>query len=192
MVFFTSDPHFNHQNIAGPKVSSWKSGYRNFETTHEMNKALIQNINNTVSEEDELYILGDFAFKGAIADFRHAIRCPVIHLVYGNHDRAIKRSNELQGLFSSVQTEIEQDFAGRSFYMHHYAHRIWPGSHRGIIHLYGHSHGKLEPKDWGLSMDVGVDTHPEFRPYSLDEVLRVMSSKNPKIVDNHGKNAENT
>lgn len=41
-VWITSDTHFSHTNIAGPSVSSWKSGYRNFESVHEMNKALTE------------------------------------------------------------------------------------------------------------------------------------------------------
>ena len=46
--------------------------------------------------------------------------------------------------------------------------RVWPGSRRGAIHLYGHSHGRLPGN--GRSLDVGVDDW-DYRPASLDEVL---------------------
>lgn len=37
----------------------------------------------------------------------------------------------------------------------HFAHRVWPGMHRGDIHLFGHSHGSLSGT--ATSTDVGVD-----------------------------------
>ena len=74
-IWFTSDTHFNHTNIAGPKVSSWKSGYRDFGSVQEMNAALIKNINDCVKEDDILYHLGDWSFGGAqnILYFRRAL-----------------------------------------------------------------------------------------------------------------------
>ena len=30
-IWFTSDPHYMHRNIAGPKVSKWGGGYRDFD-----------------------------------------------------------------------------------------------------------------------------------------------------------------
>jgi calcineurin-like phosphoesterase family protein len=72
--------------------------------------------------------------------------------------------------------------------MSHYAHRVWPHHHKGSIHLYGHSHSNLDD-DWGKSMDVGVDAaykrFGEYRPFSLDEVLKIMENKKIKIVDHH-------
>jgi hypothetical protein len=38
-------------------------------------------------------------------------------------------------------------------------------------------------------MDVGIDTHSEFRPYSFDEIYEIMSKRNIAYVDNH-KGAE--
>lgn len=64
MIWFTSDFHFGHTNIAGPKVSNWKEGFRDFESVHEMNKTLTKTVNHYVQPEDTLYFLGDFAFGG--------------------------------------------------------------------------------------------------------------------------------
>ena len=58
-IWFTSDTHYSHSNIAGEKVSNWKNGYRNFESVWEMNKSLIDSINKYVKEDDILYHLGD-------------------------------------------------------------------------------------------------------------------------------------
>lgn len=41
----------------------------------------------------------------------------------------------------------------RQVWVSHYAHRVWPGMHRGHVHLYRHSHGALEAIPG--SLDVG-------------------------------------
>jgi hypothetical protein len=48
-------------------------------------------------------------------------------------------------------------------------------------------HPKVHPN--GKTMDVGIDTHSEFRPYSFDEIYEIMSKRNIAYVDNH-KGAE--
>lgn len=63
-IWFTSDTHYAHTNIAGQKVSSWGSGYRGFDSVGEMNDTLIKNINDCVKENDILYHLGDWQING--------------------------------------------------------------------------------------------------------------------------------
>ena len=46
---------------------------------------------------------------------------------------------------------------------------------KGAIHLYGHSHGGI--KDFGKSMDVGIDAHKEFRPFHINEILQIMEKR---------------
>ncbi len=194
-IWITSDTHFNHKNIAGPKLSSWKSGYRSFGSVQEMNEALIKNINDCVKENDILYHLGDWSFGGAhnILLFRKALICKNIHLILGNHDQHIVDEEiEFDGgsfnpmeLFSSVQNTFTGHIGKNYFHLSHYSHRVWPGSHKGCIHLYGHSHGSIE--DYGKSMDVGVDAHKEFRPYHINEILEAMAKRDTPNVDHHEK-----
>jgi calcineurin-like phosphoesterase family protein len=61
----------------------------------------------------------------------------------------------------------------RSLVLSHYSLRNWQGKHHDSWHLFGHSHGKLEPH--GLSFDVGVDAH-DFYPWTWDEVCEKMNS----------------
>jgi hypothetical protein len=37
----------------------------------------------------------------------------------------------------------------------------------------------------GRSLDVGIDTHPEFRPYSITEIYDLMQTKFFQKVDDH-------
>ena len=186
-IWFTSDTHYGHKNIAGKEVSRWTSGFRKFASVQQMNEALIANINKYVKEDDILYHLGDFAFGDAkvITEFRNSLVCKNIHLILGNHDQEIEDSLELQELFTSVGYVYTGYVGKQQFHLSHYSHRIWPKSHRGTIHLYGHSHGSIP--DYGRSMDVGVDTHKDFRPYHINEIYSIMSKREVHKVDHHGK-----
>jgi calcineurin-like phosphoesterase family protein len=186
-IWFTSDTHYNHKNIAGKEVSRWTDGFRKFTSVQQMNEALITNINKYVKEDDTLYHLGDFAFGDAnvIREFRNSLICKNIHLILGNHDQEIEDSLELQELFTSVGYVYTGYVGKQQFHLSHYSHRIWPKSHRGTIHLYAHSHGSIP--DYGRSMDVGVDTHKDFRPYHINEIYSIMSKREVHKVDHHGK-----
>ena len=185
-IFFTSDTHYWHRNIAGPKVSQWDKGYRDFNDEQEMSRELVKQINKHVKHDDTLYHLGDWSFGGVdnIWNFRKQINCKNIHLILGNHDHHIEHNKilpncwgrygsgeivdtenstsdwdenpEAQQLFSSVQHVKAVTIGKHKFFLSHFAHRVWDKSHHGVIHLYGHSHASIDD-NWGKSMDVGVD-----------------------------------
>jgi calcineurin-like phosphoesterase family protein len=198
-IWFTSDTHYGHKNIAGPSVSSWSGGYRNFNSVHEMNIALVQGINKYVKEDDELYHLGDWSFGGAqnIKVFRDSLACRNIHLMKGNHDQHIEEKLiEFEGgdfnpleLFSSVQEVREIQVGKMKIFLSHYSHRVWDGSHKGVVHLYGHSHGTIP--DLGRSMDVGMDVayrmFGEYRPFNIGDITRIMDKRETHKIDGHGK-----
>ena len=53
---------------------------------------------------------------------------------------------------------------------------------RGSIHLHGHTHGKINNSEINIKykrMDIGIDWK-EFRPYSLNEILKIMNKKQCK------------
>ena len=85
MIYFISDTHFNHDRefVYGP---------RGFKSIEEMNETLIKNWNETVTPDDQIYVLGDF-FLGTDEEFiRHTLwrLNGQIYLIYGNHDTPAK------------------------------------------------------------------------------------------------------
>lgn len=214
MIWFTSDTHYNHKNICRG-TSEWKENpdiitsgthspqrTREFDTLEDMNSTIVKNINDLVKENDTLYHLGDWSFGGinSIWDFRKQLNVQTIHYILGNHCHHIENNRVLpnvikygsevtkaQDLFTSVQHYKEVSINGRIFVLSHYAHRVWNKSHHGAIHLYGHSHGTID-NNYGLSMDVGLDTWKEFRPYSITEIIDIMSRREALIIDHHNKN----
>jgi calcineurin-like phosphoesterase family protein len=198
-IWFTSDTHFGHTNIAGPKISNWSSGYRDFNSVHEMNMALVNGINKYVKEDDILYHLGDWSFGGVhnILQFRNLIICKNVHLILGNHDQHIVDKeikyhdtsfNPIE-LFTSVQDVLTLDIGKTKLFLSHYSHRVWLGSHKGVIHLYGHSHGSIP--DYGKSMDIGVDVafkkFSEYRPFNIGDITNIMSKRTIEKIDHHGE-----
>lgn len=178
MIWFTSDLHFSHKNITGPSVSNWKDGFRTFDTVEQMNDVLSKTLNKYVKEDDTLYFLGDFCFGGheKTPIYRNEINCKNIHFIRGNHDEHIDLYKDC---FLTINDTLLFTHNGKKIFLSHYAHRTWPASHRGTIHLYGHTHGKMG--DYGKSMDVGVDVahrlFNEYRPFSIDEIFDIMSKK---------------
>lgn len=184
MVHFVSDTHFGHANII-------KYSNRPFENAHEMNKALIDNWNNVVKPQDEVFHLGDFAFS----DF-NSIKFILSklngykHFIHGNHDKNILRyANELLNdkLFESIQPYKEIYVNDKMIILFHYGARVWNKGHHGSYMLYGHSHGSLPP--YGRSVDVGIDAKfitDEYRPVSFLEVQTFMDSRDAVVEDYHG------
>lgn len=192
-IWFSSDWHLGHKNIAGPKCSNWDSGYRDFENVQKMNEEILLNINNYVEENDIIYYLGDFSFGGHIntPKYRDKIICRNIYFINGNHDKAI---NLYKDCFKSIQDVAHISINNQEFFLSHYSHRVWYGSHKGVIHLYGHSHDSLD-KDgdyWGKSMDVGIDSAKrilgEYRPFKLEEVVEIMNKRDVYLPDHHNIN----
>jgi len=197
-IWFYSDPHYWQKNIAGSKVSCWKGGYRNFEDEKEMSRQLVKTFNQHVKYDDIVYCMGDWSFGGIqnIWNFRKQLECNTIHLMLGNHDHHIRANNDIdcdgqlkccKQLFSSVQDVLTVQHGQHKFFLSHYAHRVWEGSHKGVIHLYGHSHNTIA--DFNKSMDVGVDVayarFGEYRPFHIDEIIQIMNKKQIIKVDRH-------
>jgi len=171
-LFFTSDTHYNHSNICSG-TTNWDNASnmtREFNSLDHMNDTLVNNINNTVGEDDILIHLGDWSFGGfdKIQEFRDRIVCKNIHLVLGNHDHHIERNKEqVQKLFSSVQNYLRLEVIrpiNKSttekflFICMHYPIASHHDMNQGVAHLHGHVH--LPPHlriGKGKSLDVGVD-----------------------------------
>lgn len=174
-VWFTSDLHFGHAAII-------RYCSRPYKDVEEMDNALITNWNACVAPEDTVYVLGDVFMCNASRAVEVLTQLTGKKvLVYGNHDKVIRKNYHIQKLFSETHAGLERSFQVGSdnmlIVMNHYAMRVWNQSHRGSWMLYGHSHGTLPPE--GKQLDVGVDNSPngEYRPWSLEEVASFMANR---------------
>jgi len=165
-IWFTSDTHFDHFNIIRHCNRVNPNTGLLFVCADEMNEYIIGRWNSNIKKGDTVYHLGDFSWSTRVQYFLDRLHGQ-IHLIRGNHDANIAKK-DYRG-FAWVGDLKYKTIGGVKMYLSHCSHRVWFGSHRGSIHLFGHSHGtmtEISPR----SMDVGVDTNL-FSPYSIDEVL---------------------
>ena len=136
-----------------------------------MNATIVNNINHVVMQDDILICLGDWSFGGynSIKEFWDQIVCKNIHLVLGNHDHHIDRNRDgCRGLFKSVEHYNTLTMGQNTFRLMHYPISSWNGLNKGVMHLHGHCHLLTNMRfGVGQRMDVGMDGHPEFRPYHV-------------------------
>lgn len=183
MIWFVSNTHFHHRNIVRG-CSQWSdlSGCRDFDTLDQHDQWLVNLINAKVGRQDTLWHLGDWSFGGKdqIQTFRDQINCEKVHIVLGNHDHHIDRSNlgRLQ-VFESVLHYKELQVGGLQIVLCHYPIESWNNMERGSVHLHGHVHGRgsfIQGR-----VDVGVDARGLI---SLDEVAalpKASTQRHPTI-----------
>jgi len=173
MKFYTADTHYDHIKIV-------TLCYRPFNTLEDMQNELIARWNAKVTNSDDVYILGDFCFREASAlDFISKIN-GTKHFITGNHDADVLKK------LANMKTKITRGHMLRKCFFHgdimeikdndtkialcHYPIFEWYGSHRGTIHLHGHSHGKIGKSFKTNAYDVGVDVR-NFEPVTLEEII---------------------
>lgn len=97
MIYYISDLHFGYQDVI-------EMDGRPFETIEEMDAALIRLWNEWVTEVDDVYIVGDFAYRNAYAATWYLQQLKGRkHLIIGNHDRYTIRGTKAMECFASVE-----------------------------------------------------------------------------------------
>jgi len=200
-VFICSDLHYNHANLCLGTTKYLKEdrsnqdSFRQFTTLEDMNNTIVNNINKTVGKDATLIFVGDWSFGGweNIQKFRELIICNNIIFVYGNHDEHVmKNKDNLQSLFTICCDYLILNYHKKRIIIFHTPIASWDGLAEGSIHLHGHLHSKTKDRIFGRSMDIGIDGHPEFRPYNLVKEVFPLVENNPiqsRIVEEiHVKN----
>ena len=180
--FYVADLHFGHENIM-------KHSHRPFSSIEEMDKALIQNWNNAVSDNDTVYILGDFCFRSGKQpeEYLKKLNGKKIFIL-GNHDKDIRRNPKMHGLEKVADyLEISDtlDNTPKMVVLSHYPMIEWNGYFRDSIHLYGHIHNNVQNDAYKImktvknAYNVGVDIL-DYTPRTLAEVIKYNDSFNKR------------
>ena len=173
-TFFTSDSHVGHASVLSPRFNR----SRPFPSIEAHDEALVAAWNAVVRQDDIVWHLGDFAHKCGLA-YAASVFSRIKgkkFLVRGNHDFGLGERLPWDGPVVDVVRVQVQDpgmAAPQQVFLSHYAHRVWPGMHRGHLHLYGHSHGSLPGTR--ISLDVGVDCW-NWTPVQLADIQRRMAA----------------
>lgn len=186
-TWFTADLHFGHGNIIDYCE-------RPFADVDGMNRALVYNWNETVGDDDTVWVVGDFAM-GTIAETLPIAAELAGHkiLLAGNHDRCWAGNGRRAagwteryleaGFAQVVQGTARIDVGDRSVLLCHFPYR--GDSHdndrfvderpddEGLWLLHGHVH-----ENWaqhGRMINVGVDV-TGFRPLGDHEVVALIDA----------------
>jgi calcineurin-like phosphoesterase family protein len=158
MKFFAiADLHFGHTNII-------KYCDRPFEDTDEMDRVLIKNWNETVSNNDTVLVLGDVGFgsKEYIASLIKQLNGKKI-LIMGNHDNWSEQTYRDMGFHTVSRFPI----LWNDFYLLSHAPLILSET-TPYFNLYGHVHNDSRYVDTASSKCVSVE-RIGYRPFFLFE-----------------------
>jgi len=133
-IFYIADLHFGHKNII-------RYDNRPFSTVEEMDQALIENWNARVSNNDEVYVLGDIGWydDNKLAEIFSGLN-GIKTLIRGNHDRGATPILYRAHCFDAYKDYLEIEDNGTRVIMSHYPIPFWNGQFRNSVHLYGHVH----------------------------------------------------
>ena len=164
-IYLTSDLHFGHQ-----KSFLWQP--RGFESSDEHDAAVIKNINSVVTDEDELYILGDLMLGDNAAGIEKVKQLRGNkHIILGNHDSE-SRIELYRPIAAEVVYATMLKYKKYSFFLSHYP--TYMGNYdlqmSKVWAIHGHTHYKTKFGEIDKNYNVALDAHNCF-PVDLDTIL---------------------
>ncbi len=164
MIYFISDTHFAHDNVI-------KYAGRPFNDAEEMNEYMITKWNETVSDNDEVYFLGDFCLGQAENIMKYAPRLNgVKHMIMGNHDRQ-KTLYRDAGFISTDKRLVFPYATDKQIILSHKPILDLP---EGCVNIHGHIHEKeLDPRLFNRENYYNVSVENiNYIPKTLQEIIR--------------------
>ena len=129
-----------------------------FRDTDHMREQMIAEWNQSVAQEDVVYILGDVAFLPAVeavAIMRRLNGRKI--LIEGNHDRKLLNDPAFRACFDQVHNYLRLTHNGQLVILFHYPIAEFDQMHRGAVHLHGHLHGNTSGLEHYRVRDMGFD-----------------------------------
>lgn len=159
--YAVSDTHFNHKNII-------EYCNRPYASVEEMNRAIIDNWNSTIKEEDRVFFLGDFCLgnRQTLIELGHQLNGHKI-LVMGNHDRVSQTAFLDAGFEVVYKKPVEVEFPeyDMTILFSHapkYDDLKYPNVH-------GHVHDKANNDAMHYCACLEVN---DYKPVLLDDIVK--------------------
>ncbi len=173
-LFFTSDPHYGHENIL-------KYCHRPFSSIEEHDEELIRLWNETVPEDGIVFILGDIGFcsETYLKTILNRLNGK-IYWIIGNHDwRRITPG--IMNCFECITQQMVITVDNKLVYLNHFPFLCYPDSDRHPVYqFFGHVHSGPLSGSSDISRlvhlnkrqyDVGVDNN-EYKPISFQDIMK--------------------
>lgn len=146
-----------------------------------MNIHMTKQWNDTVSDEDTIYFLGDFSLsKGCEVEGLVNSLSGKKHFIVGNHDKSVL-SNHRKANWLSIKDEdyIQDDSLNMTVWINHYPYEKTPYNPKYArpealqpwdIALCGHVHDKFKMNEFNC-INVGGDVW-DFQPQTLQQLIK--------------------
>lgn len=164
--FFTSDLHLGHNKA----IFYCNRPYKNADV---MDQQLIKNYNNLITNDDEVYIVGDVSLKRKIHPGYYMSVVSQLkgrkHLILGNHDTLNPFTYISTAGFHSVHTSLEISIDGIDMILCH--DPAISQMDRSKVFICGHVHNLF--KVLKNVINVGVDVW-DYKPVSFEELKPII------------------
>ena len=189
-IYFTSDTHFCHN-----KDFCYEP--RGFKTIEEMNEKIFNNWNSIVTDEDDVYHLGDVMLNDDIQGMMYLKNLKgKIHIIRGNHDTdtRVEKYKQLDNVVEITYATIIK-YEKVHLYLCHYPtltanyddDKPW---HKNLVNLFGHTHQQENFYNNNPYMyHVGVDSH-NCKPIEIEEILEEIRQKKIELNNERMKKTE--
>lgn len=181
MIYYTADLHLGHSRVI-------EMDNRPFADVDEMDEALICLWNERITAADDVYIVGDFAYRNSRTAAWYLRRLKGRkHLVIGNHDRVTLRDQQAMECFASADKMMLIPDNKRSVSLCHFPLAEWNGMYRGSYHVFAHVHGIWNDAHQFMSrndhaLNAGCMLNG-YRPVTLDELIENNLRFRQKMVE---------
>ena len=177
MLYFSSDLHLQHDKnfIYSP---------RGFDNISEMNISILKNFNKIITQEDDLYLLGDTFLGDLSTGISLFNQLPgKIHLIWGNHctDTRKEAMSKCHNVVEVIGYANIIKYKKYHFYLSHFPTITTnfddyqkPLIQR-ILCLAGHTHSKDKFDKCG-SYNVSIDAHENY-PVSIETIINDFKEK---------------
>lgn len=169
--FFIADTHFGSESIM-------RYENRPFETVREMEQALIANWNQVVSEEDTVYVLGDFS-ENQSAEKDSEILCQLKGkkiLVMGNHDT--HRTPEEWRQVGFEECSPWPILYNGFFLLSH--EPLYMNQNMPYANLYGHVHGNASYRDVSVQSACVSVERIGYTPVLFEDIMAKIKAEQKK------------
>lgn len=169
MNYYISDLHFGHRKVI-------EMDQRPFATVEEMDAALIRLWNQRVTDTDDVYILGDFAYHNEYTATWYLRQLKGRkHLIVGNHDHNTLQDPKALACFASVEKMMRITDNGQVISLCHFPVAEWNGKRYGAYHIHGHLHSRRDEvaafmARFDRALNAGCMLNG-YRPVSLEELV---------------------
>lgn len=164
-IFVTSNQQFGRPNAI-------KNNKREFSSIEEMNGSLVESWNSVVSEEDKVYVLGNFAWDPETAESVVSKLNGNIIVLAGEYDTALQELDSIKNLLTNVEyteSAIEY-FLDAGVTMSYWPLLDWPGKRKGIVSVIGHANKKYKTDHKKGIINCSCDLW-DLKPVELSKLI---------------------